>query len=188
MAKAPVAAKRPFQRTIHGIVVGDDYAWLKDAKWQDVLRDPSVLDPDIRACLEAENQYTETLLAPLTSLQAELVAEMRGRIKEDDSGVPSPDGPYAYFWKYRPGGQHELIVRMPRDGGETEMVLDGDALAKTSGYSARRHATCAKPSAGSLECRPQGLGIFHHSRARLEDRRRSGGCHRADHRQRRLGP
>ena len=140
---APVAAKRPFQRTIHGIVVGDDYAWLKDAKWQDVLRDPSVLDPDIRTYLEAENRYTETLLAPLTSLQAELVAEMRGRIKEDDSGVPSPDGPYAYFWKYRAGGQHELIVRTPRDGGETEMVLDGDALAKTSGYfkfGGTRHA------------------------------------------------
>ncbi len=131
---APVAQRHPFERTIHGTVVSDDYAWLKDAKWQEVLRDPSVLDPDIRAYLEAENQYTETLLAPLAPLQAELVAEMRARIKEDDSGVPSPDGPYAYFWKYRQGGQHELIVRMPRDGGETEMVLDGDALAKTSDY------------------------------------------------------
>ena len=36
----------------------------------------------------------------------QLVAEMRGRIKEDDFGVPAPDGPFAYFWKYREGGQH----------------------------------------------------------------------------------
>ena len=31
------------------------------------------------------------------ALQATLLAEMKGRIKEDDSSVPTPDGPYAYF-------------------------------------------------------------------------------------------
>ena len=59
---------------------------------------------------------------------------MRGRIKEDDSSVPSPDGPYAYFRKFREGGQHELFGRMPRDGGETEIVLDGDELAADHDY------------------------------------------------------
>src|SRR5260370_33583192 len=59
---------------------------------------------------------------------------MRGRIKEVDSGVPVPDGPFAYLWKYRQGGQHELIGRSPRDGGEVQLVLDGDALAGTSEY------------------------------------------------------
>src|SRR4029079_6368960 len=68
------------------------------------------------------------------ALQAKLVAEMRGRIKEDDSSVPSPDGPFAYFRKYREGGQHELIGRQPRDGGNADIVLDGDALASGSGY------------------------------------------------------
>ena len=41
---------------LHGVAVADDYAWLKDEKWQQVLRDPSLLDPDIRAYLEAENR------------------------------------------------------------------------------------------------------------------------------------
>ena len=118
----------------HGITVTDDYAWLKDAKWQEVLRDPSVLDPDIRAYLEAENAYTESLLGPTQALQKTLVAEMRGRIKEDDSGVPAPDGPYAYTWKYRQGGQHEQIGRQPREGGDFQTILDGDALARTSEY------------------------------------------------------
>ncbi len=59
---------------------------------------------------------------------------MRGRIKEDDSSVPSPDGPYAYLRKFREGGQHEMFGRMPRDGGETEIVLDGDALAADHEY------------------------------------------------------
>ena len=59
---------------------------------------------------------------------------MRGRIKEDDSSVPSPDGPFAYLRKFREGGQHELFGRMPRDGGEIEIVLDGDELAADHDY------------------------------------------------------
>ena len=112
----------------------DDYAWLKDANWQEVLRDPSVLDPDIRNYLEAENDYTESLLGHTAALQKALVAEMRGRIKEDDSSVPSPDGPCAYLRKFREGGQHEMFGRMPRDGGEAEIVLDGDQLAADHKY------------------------------------------------------
>ena len=111
----PVAPRRPHSFTRHGITVADDYAWLKDARWQEVLRDPGLLDADIRAYLEEENGYTESLLGHTSSLQKTLVREMRGRIKEDDSSVPSPDGPFAYFRKFREGGQHELFGRMPRD-------------------------------------------------------------------------
>jgi oligopeptidase B len=74
------------------------------------------------------------LLGHTAPLQKKLVAEMRGRIKEDDSSVPSPDGPYAYFRKFREGGQHELFGRMPREGGESRIVLDGDELAKSHDY------------------------------------------------------
>ncbi|WMT75336.1 S9 family peptidase [Bradyrhizobium sp. Ash2021] len=130
----PVAPRRPHSFTTHGITVTDDYAWLKDARWQEVLRDPSILDADIRKYLEAENDYTESLLGRTASLQKKLVKEMRGRIKEDDSSVPSPDGPYAYLRKFREGGQHELFGRCPRDGGEATIVLDGDALAVSHDY------------------------------------------------------
>ena len=52
-------------RTLHGVTRRtDDYAWLKDANWQEVLRNPALLDPDIRAYLEAENRYTEAFLGP----------------------------------------------------------------------------------------------------------------------------
>jgi len=131
---APVAPRHPHSFTTHGITVNDDYAWLKDAKWQEVLRDPSVLEPEIRTYLEAENAYTESLLGGTAALQTRLVAEMRGRIKEDDSSVPSPDGPYAYLRKFREGGQHELFGRMPRDGGEATIILDGDKLAADHKY------------------------------------------------------
>ena len=59
---APVAPRRPHSFTTHGITVSDDYAWLKDENWQEVLRDPSMLDADIRSYLEAENAYTDSLL------------------------------------------------------------------------------------------------------------------------------
>jgi oligopeptidase B len=131
---APVAPRRPHSFTAHGITVVDDYAWLKDPDWQEVLRDPDVLDADIRGYLEAENDYTESLLGHTAGLQKTLVAEMRGRIKEDDSSVPAADGPYAYMRKFREGGEHEMFGRMPRDGGDVEIVLDGDALAAAHDY------------------------------------------------------
>jgi oligopeptidase B len=131
---APTAPRRPHTFTTHGITVSDDYAWLKDENWQEVLRDPSLLDADVRAYLEAENSYTDGLLGHTAPLQKKLVAEMRGRVKEDDSSVPSPDGAFAYFRKFREGGQHELFGRLPRDGGAEEIVLDGDQLAETSEY------------------------------------------------------
>jgi oligopeptidase B len=132
--QAPIAPRRPHSFTTHGITLTDDYAWLKDANWQEVLREPSLLQPDIRNYLEAENAYTESLLGHTAGLQKTLVAEMRGRIKEDDSSVPAPDGPFAYMRKFREGGQHEMIARTPRDGGEPQVILDGDALAAKSDY------------------------------------------------------
>ena len=45
---APIAPRRPHVFTTHGITGTDDYAWLKDPRGQEVLRDPSILDPDIR--------------------------------------------------------------------------------------------------------------------------------------------
>ncbi len=154
--KPPIAPRRPSQRTLHGVTVIDDYAWLKDENWQEVLRDPSRLDPDIRVYIEAENAYAEERLGPTKELQKTLVAEMRGRIKEDDSGVPTPDGPFSYLWKFRQGGQHQQIGRTPRDGGEMQTILDGDALARTSDYfkfGGTRHSPDHKLEAWSADLR-----------------------------------
>jgi oligopeptidase B len=125
----PRAEARPTEAVVHGTVLRDDFAWLKADNWQEVLRDPAALPADIRAYLEAENAYSATLMAPLESLQETLVAEMRGRMKEDDSSVPAPHGPFAYFTRHRTGGQHPLVCRQPRGGGAETIMLDGDALA-----------------------------------------------------------
>ncbi|WP_424627156.1 S9 family peptidase [Bradyrhizobium sp. SYSU BS000235] len=153
-AAAPIALRRPHSFTRHGITVSDDYAWLKDENWQEVLRDPSILKPDIRSYLEAENDYTESVLGHTAGLQKTLVAEMRARIKEDDSSVPSPDGAFAYFHKYREGGQHEMIGRSARKGGDERIILDGDQLASQSEYfhfGGARHSPDHKLEAWSAD-------------------------------------
>ena len=133
-APAPRAERRPTRRVVHGITLEDPYAWLRAGNWQEVMRAPEALPADIRAHLEAENAYAEAALSPLAGLKARLKAEMRGRIREDDGSVPSPDGPHAYFTRYREGGQHPLFMRQDRTGGDEAVLLDGDALAAGKAY------------------------------------------------------
>lgn len=98
------------------------------------MRTPDVLDEAIRAYLVAENAYADAAFAPLADLKDLLLKEMRGRIKEDDSTVPAPDGAYAYGMRFRQGGQHPVFVRTDRDGGNESVLLDGDALAEGKAY------------------------------------------------------
>lgn len=87
---------------------------MKDDNWREVLRDPKVLRSDIREHLEAENAYTKALLEKTEALQAQLFAEMKGRIKEDDSSVPAPDGPWEYYARYEIGAEHPVHGRRAR--------------------------------------------------------------------------
>ncbi|HWE46660.1 MAG TPA: S9 family peptidase [Caulobacteraceae bacterium] len=137
----PVAPKHPHRIEQLGRVRVDDYAWMKDENWQQVMRDPKVLRADIRAHLEAENAYTEAMLAGTKDLQAKIFEEMKGRIKEDDASVPQPDGPWDYYSRYAIGAQHPILARRPRgrDDGE-QVLLDIDALAKPHAYYAVGHA------------------------------------------------
>ncbi|WP_305988831.1 S9 family peptidase [Roseibium sp. MMSF_3544] len=130
----PRAEARPKTYETHGISRQDDYGWLRADNWQEVMRDPSVLDADIRAYLEAENAYQDATMEPTKELQDTLFAEMRGRIKEDDSSVPSPDGPFAYGLKFETGGQQPIFFRTPRDGGEETILLHGDKEADGRAY------------------------------------------------------
>jgi oligopeptidase B len=133
-ARVPRAARRPAASLHHGIARTDDYAWLRASNWQAVMRDPALLASDIRDYLEAENAYTSAMMADTEALQAKLFAEMKSRIKEDDVGVPAPDGPFAYYIRFVVGGQHPLYCRRPSDGGAEQVLLDGNALAKPYTY------------------------------------------------------
>ena len=133
-APVPRAERRPVSQTHHGVTLVDDYAWLRAENWQEVMRDPDVLDPAIRAHLEAENAYTAAALADTDGLQQALFEEMKGRIKEDDSSVPAPDGPWEYMTSFVTGGQYPRVGRRPRGGGEEGVLIDGNAEAEGKPY------------------------------------------------------
>ncbi|MDH5423336.1 MAG: S9 family peptidase, partial [Acidimicrobiia bacterium] len=129
-AQPPVADRRPHSMTNHGRTRHDPYSWMKDVNWQKVMRDPSVLDPDIRGYLEAENDYTDAMLSSTRELQDELFDEMKGRIKEDDSSVPMPDGPWEYYRRFDIGSQYPIFCRRPIGTDEEQVLLNANVEAE----------------------------------------------------------
>ena len=130
----PTAQRKPKFAVRHGVELCDEYAWLRADNWQEVMREPSRLAPEIRAHLEAENAYTTAMLADTEAQQGALYAEMKARIKEDDSTVPAGDGAFEYYASYVAGGQYPRICRRPRGGGREEILLDGNREAEGKAY------------------------------------------------------
>ncbi len=138
----PVAQRVDKNITQLGRTRTDPYHWIKDNKWQEIMRDPSLLDANIRTYLEAENAYTKAVLEdPTAALREELFQEMKGRIKEDDSTVPEIDGPFAYYERHREGGEYPIMARRAaadafNPAAPETILLDGDEMAKGTDYFA----------------------------------------------------
>jgi oligopeptidase B len=131
MPEAPRAAQRRTVLRAHGDERVDDWYWLRE-------RD----NPEVRAYLEAENDYTAAALTHTTALQERLYDEIIGRVQETDASVPVPYGPYEYFVRTIAGRQYDISCRRPArtpglpdpfaepatPAGE-EIVIDENALA-----------------------------------------------------------
>ena len=128
----PVAPKKPHSSTHHGITIADDYAWLRDPGY------PKVEDAEVLGYLRAENAWFEARMAPQAGLVDTLFAEMKGRIKEDDSSVPQRYGDYLYWTAFEEGAQYPQHYRRPLeatdDGSADELLLDEVALAEGHEY------------------------------------------------------
>ncbi len=134
-ASPPAARKQPARIVQLGHVRSDDYAWMKDENWQGVLRDPSLLRSDIAAHLRAENAYSTAMLLSTEPLQAQILDEMKNRLKPDDMSPPLPDGAWEYYARYAPGAEQPIHARRPRGGtGEEQVLLDVEALAAGHAY------------------------------------------------------
>jgi oligopeptidase B len=116
----PVARKLPRVDLVHGQRRVDDYFWLRDKD-----------NPEVRAYLEAENRYTDAVMAPTQPLQDALYKEMLARIKETDLSVPYRDGGYYYYARTEEGKQYPILCR--RKGSleaPEEVTLDVNELAR----------------------------------------------------------
>jgi len=130
----PIAAKKPTCHEIYRRRRCDDYHWLRAENWREVFHDTSKLDPAIAKHLEAENLYQSAFMKDTVDLQQDLLEEMKGRIKQDDSSVPYKQGDFAYGSCYESGDEQPRFFRTPREGGEKTIYLDGNAQAQTHAY------------------------------------------------------
>lgn len=127
----PVTTKRPDRIVQWGQVRVDDYAWLKPVNWKAVWKNPSVLSPDIRAHLEAENAYATEVLAPTNHLQHALLEEMLARSSGSDAPPAYPMGNWLYYHRFQPNGQYASWYRKRRTGsGDEELLVDGMVRAQ----------------------------------------------------------
>ena len=123
---APVARREPKQTPLHGTVLVDDYAWLREKE-----------SPEVTAYLEAENAYAEAVMAPLAGLRDELYREMLSHIKQTDISVPYRDGSWWYYSRTEEGLQYPVYCRKADVPDATEeVILDGNALAEGHAFMA----------------------------------------------------
>ena len=129
----PVVAKKPIKSPSGKM---DDYEWLRSEKWQQVMKDPSVLESDIRAVIEGENTYADFVLSGTKDIQEILFNEIKGRIKEDDQSLPSPDGIYEYYSRFEIGGQYPISCRKLRNNetASEEILFHLNNMAKGFDY------------------------------------------------------
>jgi oligopeptidase B len=124
----PKAATRPHSFTHHGITIEDPWAWLKDPAY------PDVSDEDVLAYLREENAYFDAAMKPHEGLVETIFAEMKGRLKQDDSSVPQREGEWLYWMAYEEGAQYPRWWRRPVGGGEDVCILDEPKEAKGKAY------------------------------------------------------
>ena len=122
----PVAAIRPHDVVSpHGTRI-DPYYWLRDDTRQ---------NPEMLAYLEAENAYTQAVLASTEPLQATLFAELAGRLQQDEDTLPYRRDGYWYYRRYETGREYDRLYR--RKGsmtGPEELLLDLNELARGHEY------------------------------------------------------
>jgi len=114
----PKAEQRPYTYERHGYTIEDPWHWLKDGSY------PTVDDTDVLDYLKAENGWFEAAMKPHAALVDTLFAEIKGRIKDDDSSVPQKDGDWIYWYAYQPGAQYPIHYRKAVAGGADEILFD----------------------------------------------------------------
>ena len=121
----PIAPQKQQELTAHGDIRIDPWYWIQNME-----------DPDTLEYLNSENSFTEHIFEPWAEQRERLFSEMRARIKEDDSTVPSKEGDYWYYTKFEEGTQYPIFCRkyLSLDKPE-EILLDVNQLAENQDYT-----------------------------------------------------
>ncbi len=118
----PKANKIPHVMTEHGDSRTDNYYWLRD----DARKDKQVIE-----YLNAEDVYTESVMAAGKTLENTLYNEMVERMAQNDASVPYDYNGYTYQTIYQEGKDFPIYQRKPiGSDGEWEILVDGNERAK----------------------------------------------------------
>ena len=118
MITIPKLRKETNSIKIHNEDLPDNYAWIKQKNWQEVLKDPKKLNGEVANYLTEENAFVKEQLKENKQLETEIFQELKGRIKDKDSSVPLKDGAYYYFSEYEEGSEYPSFKRT----GSTNVV------------------------------------------------------------------
>ncbi|MGI4757453.1 MAG: S9 family peptidase [Janthinobacterium lividum] len=128
----PVADPKPHPTSLHGQTLEDDYFWLREKE-----------SAEVRTYLEAENAYTDAVMAPTKDLQEQLYREMLSHIKETDSSVPYRDGNWFYLTHTVEGSQYAIHCRQAAtadlrldETAPEQVLLDVNELAEGQAFMA----------------------------------------------------
>ncbi|MGA3264549.1 MAG: S9 family peptidase [Terracidiphilus sp.] len=131
LAPPPIARKQHTETRLHGVVLSDDYAWLRDKQ-----------DPEVTAYLEAENANAEAWMAPLAGLRDDIYKEMLSHIKQTDVSVPYREGVWWYLTRTEEGRQYAIYCRKAAPEIQT---LGAPSLRLFSGARVGEH-DCQPPA------------------------------------------
>jgi oligopeptidase B len=123
--KPPMAKKIEKVTNLHGETLTDDYFWLRDRT-----------NPEVRAYLEKENAYADSVMKTTQELQKKLYDEMLARIKETDLTVPYREGKYLYYSRTEKGKQYPIYCRKKAEGDPEQVILDVNELARGEKFMA----------------------------------------------------
>ena len=116
----PVAEVKPdtFVEFSHQRI--DNYYWMRDKN-----------DPKVIEYLNAENAYTDTVMASTKDLQEAIYNEILGRMKEDDESYPTLKDGYYYYSRSVTGKQYPTYCRKKgtMDAPE-EIIFDVNEMAE----------------------------------------------------------
>ena len=118
MITIPKLRKETNSIKIHNEDLPDNYAWIKQKNWQEVLKNPTKLNDEVANYLTEENAFVKEQLKEKEQLETEIFQELKGRIKDKDSSVPLKDGAYYYFSEYEGGSEYPSFKRT----GSTNVV------------------------------------------------------------------
>jgi oligopeptidase B len=105
--------------------INDPYNWMRD----ETRKDEIVLNHLIE-----ENNYCNDQMKHLEPLQKTLYNEILHHLKETDEEVPFPHGNYEYYSRTVKGLSYKIYCRRLLNGGNEEIVLDENEVAKGKEY------------------------------------------------------